>query len=397
MFRGTEAAEGRRRVKKLLVCAVLVLLAIAAGSMLPATTPEASSNCNDCFIYTFVTGDTLWDLTGPQWRELLMYEYNSWLSSRITERSPDDVFALVKSGEKILVPRGFGIEEALKIEPPAPFTTTSKVRPALPAYKSEGPDGSGAASAASSFLWWAWMIPFLLVLSMGAIFATGIFFGLLRRNPATAGPAIVEGGILPDETDAIESRFNQMAERRYGQIDPTANLNVTHPIRVGPIEEGTLSGWGWILFRDFLRRFMHMNREPAYRARFRFPNGTEEELFFLQRCGNDAIDTRYLGFRFDPRVGATPIPPPAPPTEEPRRQATAIHLVDPSQPETRPTRIVIVGSAEIEIPNGGVIEVNPNGTCNVTVGGMTFIARARRPTRPRRTKPAVATGTDSTQ
>ena len=366
------------------------LLAITAGSTIWAVTPEASSNCDDCFVYTFVTGDTMWGLTGPQWRELLKYDYNSWLNSRITEKSPDDVFVLVKSGEKILVPKGFGIEETLGLNPPTPANP-----PISPVLGPENNDPSKAKTAApTSFQWWMW-IPFLLVLLMGAIVATGIIFGLLHRNPATAGPAIIPGGIPPGDTRAIEDHFTTVAWRRYLQIDPGADRSTTRIERVGPIEEGFLSGWGFVCFDNFRRLFMYLKRELAYRARFRFPNGTEEELFFIQRCANDAYrGTRYRGFRFEPRVHGASIPTPTPPTEEPaRRQATALHLVDRENPDVEPTRIKVVG-AEIDIPSGGIIDIDSRGNCVVTVCGVTFAVKARRPAQTRSMKPAAAATSD---
>ena len=78
-----------------------------------------------------------------------------------------------------------------------------------------------------------------------------------------------------------------------------------------------------------------------------------------------------------------------------RRQAQAIHLVNRDHPEVEATRIV-VGTAELMIPNGGVIVIDEKGNCHVTVDGVSFYTKVRRPASRRNAKPA-ATASGNTQ
>ena len=360
-----------------------VLLAIVVAGNVNSTAQEPSFT--EYVVYTVKSGNTLWGLTGSQWEKVV--QANPWLESRVERKSADLVIVRIYPGERILIPKGSGIEKTLRLDPPVMFTVSGSSGSSL---ADKRPDGSGSYTGGSS-LWWVW-----LLLGLGTIaLAVAYFARRAFRNPATAGPAIIPGGIPPGDTRAIEDHFATVAWRRYLQIDPGADHSATRIERVSPIEEGFLSGWGFVLFDNFRRLFMYLKRELAYRARFRFPNGTEEELFFIQRCANDAYrGTRYRGFRFEPRVHGASIPTPTPPTEEPaRRQATALHLVDRENPDVEPTRIKVVG-AEIDIPSGGIIDIDSRGNCVVTVCGVTFAVKARRPAQTRSMKPAAAATSD---
>lgn len=118
----------------------------------------------------------------------------------------------------------------------------------------------------------------------------------LRRRNRQFGNPIVPGGIRQDETQRIEERFLRIAERRYGEANPSADLSTERPTRISPIDSGFLNGHGRVQYRDRTVE-RRLRNEPGYRARFRFPDGTEQELYFLQVCANDVMaGTRYHGF-----------------------------------------------------------------------------------------------------
>lgn len=123
---------------------------------------------------------------------------------------------------------------------------------------------------------------------------------LRGRNPApadptTSGPAFIPGGIRPDETDRLRRHF-----------DGFPNL-----VRISPVESGTITGEGEVRYSNgTIQRHTITTPIPAYQARYRRSDGTEEVVQTLQRCMNPLNNggTVYRGFTFTPGSSVVPAP-----------------------------------------------------------------------------------------
>lgn len=223
---------------------------------------------------------------------------------------------------RINVPKGWSLEgiDVRVVEP---------VKESVGSIESSVPlqwPGNQVRRRESLWLFPDWF-PFLLIfLAAVAVFGwLYLIFG--RQRASEAGQPIVPGGIRQDEPQRLEERFNRIAERRYGESNPSADLSVERPMRISPIESGFLNGHGRVQYRDRTVE-RRLENEPAYRARFRFPDGTEQDLFFLQACGNDVMaGTRYHGFTFSASRVVVPASTPQPvsvPTEPTEQSAVPI-------------------------------------------------------------------------
>lgn len=357
---------------------VLAVMVTAIGLGLGQSQMTTCPDPNDTYVVK--AGDTVWNLSEVYLRDPKKYEsvmeLNPHLKDRL-ERRNSRVIVWIYPGDKVC-----GLK-ALGIAPPSrPASTEIAESGKDPKEPTPLPQSTKAEGNLSSP--WLWLLLFLIAAVIGFL-----FWRLIMRDPATSGVPIVQGGITPDQPNAVENRFARMAERRYAAMDPNANLSVARPVRIGPIEEGTLTGYGRVTYGDNRTEMRRLNREPAYRALFRFPNGTEEMLFFLQACANDVtyLGARYHGFTFTPGRQVAPIP----------------------QPE--PLRVVAVGGQEREDRiqftfNGIVVSMSrgmnvrmEHGVAHLTVSGPTEITLRRETAakRPRQTQAAPATAAGGPQ
>jgi len=296
--------------------------------------------------YMIQKGDTLWWLEGyhrgdpNQWRRIV--DDNPFLKEpgRIYEREGKTI-ALIKPGEQLQ-----GLIE-LGILPRA-----------IPISEFQVVSGASVESI-------------ILYILLGLAIAAALY-GLYRlyrifSDPATSGQPVILGGLSADRPRDIETRFQQIASSRTG-----GDIHDHAPQRIGPIEEGFLSGYGRVQYRD-RSEMRRLNREPAYRARFRFHNGTEEDLFFLQRCANDVslYNTRYFGFTFESTHQVVPEP-------QLTRAATT-----GEPPVVAVTRIEVNG-LEITVPEGGIfhvtgdkITITVSHACDITIGQVKKAKKAK--------------------
>lgn len=323
---GCGSFERRGKMKKFLVlAAVVIAFAVSAFALSPEDLPKDS--------YTVQEGDTLWALEGDfsgnpmLWRRLV--EMNQFLKdprrTRVDEKGRTIV--LVRPGEKLQGLGEFGIEpEPPSLDQMGIGVATSHVVPPMPMH-SQPPS-----------LWWlpSW---FLWVLTTVLITALGVIYILMRRDPVTAGPAMVTGGAV-DWTAADVFRGNAYA-RATGMLKGVEVRDVVRGRGYGAIRVGDRLGkWHLRL----------MTGHAVYRAMVRRDDGQWTQEYMLQVCGNDLrmSGMRYVpgfGFRFVPEAVVEHASTPAPTaTAEPNAENTV--LVDvttgarsaPDSPQATATR-----------------------------------------------------------
>lgn len=248
--------------------------------------------------YVVQPGDTLWDLAGAKlddprvWGKIV--EQNAFLQEpgRVF-KSGSKTVVLVRPGEELVGLEKIGILPT--IEPLDSLTRNVPVEPKV-VIQGKFPD------------WLGW-----LLLAIGiAIMAWVLVRWMLNSDAATAGPSVVPGGVTEQTAQA---RFQDTAARLHhiqtGVAVPAQQFSI--------LEQKAGRIWGVLNVRYANGREVprRLNGERAFRARVRFPNGTEETLYMLAACGNDLRYggiSRYLpgpDFRFEEDV-ATPTAQPAP-------------------------------------------------------------------------------------
>lgn len=354
------------RTLKVLTLATIVAILFAAGSISAqmATRP----------LYVVQPDDTLWQLSGKylndplKWGQVLGANPFLNQSGRVFKLPDGRTVVIIKPGEKLTGLERIGIVyepflaselAVISITVPPAKAVTSASTPAMAKAGTEDTQSIGKRIDAylvdkvSDPVFWVWVV--IVLLAALAFYTQRWRF----KNPATSGEPIVSGGIQSNQPEAIERRFQRIAERRMGEINPTADRASEIPERIGEIEEGTLSGTGEVFYRDTGWQRREFVREPAYRARFRFPNGAEEELFFLQRCANDVryYNNRYRGFTFQPKTVVVPAPEPTPPAAP-----------FPIAPVEAPVMVTVsAGGIEMTVPVGSTARLEPNGHIIVNI------------------------------
>lgn len=361
------------RWRTLLVLSLLLAFVAAVPAIAPAQQTSGESG------YAVQPGDTLWWLEGyrgggdpAQWRRLV--GLNPFLNEpgRIFEKD-GKIIVLIKPGEKLV-----GLE-TLGILP--------KVYP-LPEFR-----GGKVQSGASPLLLWFWLV-------FGALAAAVIAFGVnwianaisryrrRRADPATAGPAFVAPEILRTP-DLMRGRFDRMAEAEAARRDPIGRATV-RPERTGPIESGFLTGRGRVHYADGSAQELSLNRQAAYRARYRMPDRSEEMLYSLAGCMNPV--NLFQGdrtFAWTTQEVAVPAPAPQP---EPAAPAPAPLRVVAGTPA--PT-VVAVGDLEFTVPHGSAVTVDGQSRVSIVPTPGTILvsrkAKAKR-ARPKIMRTAAAAG-----
>ena len=153
----------------------------------------------------------------------------------------------------------------------------SRIIPSTPEQETEPilPQKSNLWELLAS-LWWLWLIIAIIVVAI----ISSVHNDLVNRDPITAGPAQVNGGV---NNQGAHSRMNELAQNRF----PGAHIEIRN------IQRGTLSGKGKVFYADGKSRNINLKDVPAYAGEV-LVNGKEETIYFLQGCGNDARSGNYM-------------------------------------------------------------------------------------------------------
>jgi len=340
----------------------LVLMAMAVISLFSfAVFAQGSSSPADkAGVYVIQKGDTLWWLEGfhrgdpSQW--LRIVDDNPFLKEpgRIYEKD-GKIIAVIKPGEELkgLVELGILPQE-------------------IPVSEFQVVLGAPVES-----------IIFFIMLGLAiaaALYGISRLYRILS-DPATSGQPIVQGGLFAGRSRDIETRFQRIAETRAeGDIAPQ---------RIGPIEEGFLSGYGRVQYRD-RSEMKRLSREPAFRARFRLQDGTEEDLYFLQRCGNDVTlyRARYFGFTFERTHQVVPEPQPA----QTQAGRTSLRVAAVGEGQIVAVTKFRINDLEITVPEGSVFSVTDDKVnISISRAGDIAIGQLKKTKKAKAVKSVAAT------
>lgn len=391
-----------RVLVKLSAAVVLLLVFLSHGAFAAPAAEQAVSAP-----YTVQLGDTLWDLSAAyhgdplKWAEVLGANPFLKEKGRVINHPDGRVIVLIRPGEQLAGLERIGVKAemipfhnlwpafvpaAVPTQPaPAAVTDTTASAESVLINLATGKVTTGPipfywAPVLGMPLWFLVLAAVLVLVVIWMLYCNGLLFS--RRSAAIAGPPIIHGGIAASQQTAIENRFDRIAERRYGERNPQADLAAEHPERISAIESGFLSGIGTVQYRDRAER-RRLNHEPAYSARFRFPDGTEENLYFLQLCANDVrlYGTRYSGFRWESERMVVPMAPisvsagqPTPTPATTGGSWSSVGLPVPLRAvasSTLPTSPVMttvaVGDIRVTIPGGSSVLVGRDGRITIAV------------------------------
>lgn len=367
-------------MKKAISTFALAMVLMAVGRM-PIVIAQAQEG------HIVQQGDTLWRLSGNylgdpvRWGEVL--GANPFLKQPGRQfKLPDGrIVILIKPGEILE-----GLDYLGVTAEPVPI---EELKPA-PAETGKVADANTQTALPQSEFGFDWLWAFLVIL--GLIAAYLIYSMIksslqasrerrkrqerereLRQDPVMSGPAMVPGGIPATDTGRLENFFEQQAIARYGERNPGVDRNMIRVTRVGPIEEGTISGEGLV---GYLGGQWHPRRIEtplrAYQARYRFPDATEEVLQCLQACMNPVAygGETYRGFTFT--VGQAVVAPPEPPTPIPQpvpHPAIAVARIRAAAQEEGHSTVT-VGDRVITVERGVHFTVSDDGS--ITMAGTAF-------------------------
>lgn len=224
----------------------------------------------------------------------------------------------------------------------------------------------------------------------------------LTQDPVASGTPYVAGGIPPNEPERLHAFYEELAVTAYVARNHGVERSAVRPELIGPIESGMVSGEGLVGYngQNFAPRRI-TQPIPAYRARYRFQDRTEDYLITLQGCMNPVRfggGDVYQGFTFTPTSIVVPTP-------EPEQPAPAPEPVTPIRPhvvvateDKGPMTMITVGRMRYTT-RGTDIRVNHDkatGATEVVTNGQVRVFELPRRSKPRVVKPEpVATGTSS--
>lgn len=300
--------------------------------------------------YTVQPGDNLWTLSveklgNPRvWTSLVHKNPYLQKKGRIFSKG-DKTVVLLRPGEKLVGLEELGLLPELlpisELQVSVPATVSASWSTPAPVVVEDTKNG------VPGLLWWV-VVP--LIAAVLAFYLFGIYLKArderedrkerekeLSQDPVASGPAVVPGGIRREEVARLESYFQDQASEQSQSMDL--------PVRISPIEEGTIYGAGMVGYADRARLRKIDPALPGYRARFRFSNGSERVLLSLQACMNPCMWGEGMsGFTFVP--GRVVVPAPDPDAPPPASTPTQVSVPSKTSPEVGVIRI------EVKPPSG---------------------------------------------
>lgn len=379
-------------LKKLFVSILLILGFV--GALMAQTSQENSVNYIELVgprPYNIVHGDTLWDLNPDQWHQVQAANPKLQATGRISTTKSGLYRIGLVDNEEIFIPEGVTV----RIKTAKPIVSSSKKDGSGEAPKTGSSSAVGSTEQTTSGFPWRWTIIVLWIVAGVGYLLYHIRRGrqeiarhheqnsriaeaekrerLLRRTPSEVGPPMVQGGIPQTGGARIENFFTQQAAARFTDLNP--NYRGTEvPVQIGPIVHGTMQDEGETrdLNGDWHELRIDAPGRPGYQARFRYPDGTEENMQAFQECMNIVRAGRGMrGFVFTP-AGVVEVPPPAAPAPQPAphpaMRAQAIRAA--AMEEGLPT--ITIGDSVLTLERGFHITLDPNTGKVERISGNAF-------------------------
>jgi hypothetical protein len=217
----------------------------------------------------------------------------------------------------------------------------------------------------------------------------------LRRDPITSGPPMVAGGVPATDTTRLARTMEAAAVNDYVRLNPNVDRSTVRVERIGPIEEGTISGEGMVGYADRARPRNIDPPQPGFRARFRFPDGREDILMSLQGCMNPCYFGEGLsGFTFTSRqaVVPTPVPPTPAPTPAPHPAMVARSIRTAAQADGNTT--VSIGDKVFTFERGCHFEFDEKTGAIKLSGAQVDVTFSLKQPKAVEEGPSKATGTE---
>jgi hypothetical protein len=304
------------------VCLITLVLLLGVASASLAAQED---------IYVVQKGDNLWKLAGAHLDSALLWEQiykdNPFLQESGRRFQKEGiVYVMIRPGEKLV-----GLEKLGIMATVTPIEQLRLPQPEAKVYQ---------VPTTPVWVWWPLGLALLLAI------AAYLIYRMLTRDPATARPAIVRGGV----TEAYaQTAMQQVAARANGStLSASQTAGVYQNFTVLRQTAGRIWGVMNVRYADGRSVPRQLHGERAYKALVRFPNGTEETLYILQACGNDLRYggiSRYLpgpDFRFEADPAAVPVAQPAP-TPAPAEPAPA-PVVEPVPVVAPPTPAPVIAA-----------------------------------------------------
>jgi len=326
-------------MKRLFVC---IFFAVALGSIPLAAQGQISPGIQDD-VYVVQPGDSAWKIAGDVftdptlWREVVSLNPILNEHGRITVNPANSwTYVMMHPGEKL-----FGLKELGILPTIIPISQVLTVPPATITVHKISP-----------WTWW------LLALALLFLIACYLMYWSLTRDPATSGPAIVPGGISPENA---EISIQEVAARQYRR--ETGNRLTSQYFTVLRSTPGHIWGVMNVSYANGSSVPRQLHGERAYEALVRFPGGKKETIYMLQACGNDlrfGNITRYLPgpeFRFEADQPTTTIDPDQtlPPDQQVQPEPATQPTPEP-EPVTVPATEAISNASANNSPSTPAIE-----------------------------------------
>ncbi|HEY4528488.1 MAG TPA: LysM domain-containing protein, partial [Candidatus Paceibacterota bacterium] len=233
----------KRSVWMWVVAALFMSLTMTIGAQVP---------------YVVQPGDTGWELSRQYynnpttWQRIVDMNPVLQRPGRVFETTNPDtgekkIILLLKLGEQLL-----GLER-LNVSPPVAVPIEELVK-----TESAGVDEVVTIPAKAVFDWLKWLAVAGLVAFVLLVVWSAITDPLrnqsrereLQQDPVTSGPPIIAGGVQPNETERLTRTLEAAAVSDYVRLNPTVDRDTVHVERIGPVEEGTISGEGMVGYAD---------------------------------------------------------------------------------------------------------------------------------------------------
>lgn len=386
--------------------ASIMLILVALIWSVPVITPLLAQTTAEEDVYVVQQNDTLYRLSGvylndpEKWREVLTENPFLTERGRIRELEDGRIIVIIRPGEVLRGLQRLGImPDAVGTDQLPPVAESTIVE-----FKNSTAEVETAFGMAMTLAWL--LLALVTVAAIWAIWAykTGRLVSIneerereMRLDPVTSGPPIIVGGVRSTETERLSRAMETAAVTEYLRLNPNVDRTSVRVDRIGPVEEGMISGSGMVGYADRARSRTIDPPQPGYRARFRFQDGREDNLMSLQGCMNPCYyGEGFSGFTFEPRQTVVATPEPERTAPQPVAHPAMVARATRTAAEGEGHSTVTIGDKVLEFGRGAHFTVDEaTGTIGLEGQAFSMTLKPKRVRKERRGKADLSTGTGS--